>query len=111
VLSKANLICCEDTRTTRSMLKRYHILEDPSARKRPSLKVDLMSPKGQQYRKTSRSSLPEEERAKLLSFHKHSHPDKIQGILDSLRAKQVVAIVSDSGTHLPSSLVVPSQCL
>jgi len=81
VLKSSSVICCEDTRTTRVMLTRYKLWED---------------------------QLRKRDGAKLVSYHQHSSPSKVDAILQVLEAgAHVVSLVSDAGTPLLSDPGVP----
>lgn len=82
VLKSSSLICCEDTRTTRMMLKRYKIVGEERDRR--------------------------EGRVELMSYHQHSSPSKVNTIIQILKTgAHIVSLVSDAGTPSISDPGVP----
>lgn len=69
ILSTVDIILCEDTRTTGTLLKHYAIPNKDT-----------------------------EGKSKLLSFHSHSKLTKVQEIIEHLRSGKNLALVSDAGT-------------
>ncbi|KAL6064397.1 Ribosomal RNA small subunit methyltransferase I [Balamuthia mandrillaris] len=102
VLRNADVVCCEDTRITLRLLRRFSIvpsLPSPSTNK---TKKERDKNKSTPIKASSAATSTRAFGPKLVSYHRHSSPARLQAILTQLARRKVVALVSDSGTPVVS---------